>query len=344
MYSRRGFICGTSALSLTACITANVPENKTADTLAKQVTIESFDSSCANIIDLSETGEMLSSGHGWLEGPAWDSKRQALYFTDVPKNVAYRWEAENGTIVFLKPSGIAAEEAKGFREPGANGLLMGQDGRLIICNHGKRAVESMDIDTLERKTLIGSYQSQQFNSPNDVIQASDGTLYFTDPPYGFEGLNNSPLKQLKMNGVYKLSPDGIISVIFEDMTFPNGIALSPDESWLYVTQSDPDAPIIRRLNLRNANARPELWFNASQHMNDGAGLPDGLAIAEDGTVFATGPGGVFIINPEGQAIGRINTGRATANCTFGEDAYTLFITAQDRLLRVRTKIKGRIAV
>jgi len=338
--TRRMFMLGVAGSSLSACVFG--PENTTKP--AKQssesdIKIEVFDARLHDVISDEETAETLSTGHKWLEGPAWDKKRQCLYFTDVPENKAYRWSRDKSVSTFQEPSGIEPAKAKGFREPGANGLLYTKTGELIICNHGRRAVELMNLETLKRNSLVNSFEQKRFNSPNDVVQSSNGTLYFTDPPYGLDGLDNSPLKEMSVNGVYKLSSDKNIDRIVSDMTFPNGIALSPDEAWLYVSQSDADAPLIRRINL-NDMTQDSIWFDAKKYMADGPGLPDGMAVTKDGYVFTSGPTGIYVIHPSGDVLGRLNTGRACSNCTFGEDGSTLFITGQDRLLRIKTQVKG----
>lgn len=303
------------------------------------IRVDVFDGGLHEIIDTDQPFEVLGAGYGWLEGPAWDRARNRLYFSDVPGNEAFVWSESRGIESFLNPSGVAQERALGFREPGTNGLLMGRNGKLLICNHGKRAVEEMDIDTLKRIPLATSYRGKHFNSPNDLIEASNGDIYFTDPPYGLEGLNDSPLKEMTANGVYHLAKNGQVTRLLDDMSFPNGIALSPDEKFLFVSQSDPDAPVIRRIGL-HGSAEDEIWFDAKPYMSDGPGLPDGMALAASGHLFATGPGGVWILDPNGKPLGRINPGRAVANCAFGEDGHSLFITAHDRLIRARSKVHG----
>ena len=312
--------------------------------LAGAAEFEIFDPAFADVIDTADTGRTLSTGHLWAEGPAWDRERQRLYFTDVPRNRAYCWSDAAGVDVFLDPSGVAPDQAGGMREPGANGLMMGHSGELLICNHGARALEARDFATGERRVLAAQFDGQRFNSPNDLIEAGDGTIYFTDPPYGLEGLNASPLKQMAVNGVYCRSPEGEIARIVDDMTFPNGAALSPDEGWLYVSQSDPDAPLIRRFKLEaGAIAQQDgddIWFDARNFMHPVGGLPDGMAVTVEGHVLLAGPGGVLVIDRDGQCLGRVFTGRASANCAFGEDGRTLFITAGDRLVSVRCRMAG----
>ena len=311
------------------------------------VSFEPFEDGFTKLVDTASQPRLLGTGHWWAEGPAWDRARQKLYFTDVPRNRAYVWSEEAGQEIFLEPSGVDPSQAEGMREPGANGLLIGRSGELLVCNHGKRAVEARDFASGERRVLVSEFEGKRFNSPNDLIEAADGTIYFTDPPYGLEGLNASPMKEMEKNGVYRLDnrldTGGSVSRIVDDMTFPNGIALSPDESWLYVSQSDPDAPLIRRFALRGGEVRDEgetLWFDAKPFMHEVGGLPDGMAISADGHVCLGGPGGVLVIDADGKCLGRIATGRATANCTFGEDGRTLFITAADRLVAVRMQVAG----
>ncbi|MBX7495776.1 SMP-30/gluconolactonase/LRE family protein [Qipengyuania sp. 6B39] len=320
---------------LAGCVAAR---QSVGDTDASSVEFEAFDGRFAGVVDVTAPAKLLGSGYQWAEGPAWDATRQALYFTDVPANRAYRWSAGDRVEVFLDPSG-AVGAIDGFREPGANGLLIARDGRLLLCNHGARAVESLDLGTGERATLASRFEGKRFNSPNDVIEARDGTIYFTDPPYGLEGLDASPLKEMDANGVYRLAPDGMLTRIISDMTFPNGVVLSTDGVSLFVSQSDPAAPLVRKLELDKPGPAP-VWFDASPYTASSPGLPDGMAMAVTGHLFLAGPGGVLVIDEGGTCLGRIATGRATANCAFGEDGRTLFITAQDRLLAVRTRVRG----
>lgn len=286
--------------------------------------------------------QTLASGFTWSEGPAWDTDRHRLYFSDVPENKAYTWSEKDGIAVFLAPSGLQSAQ-DGFREPGSNGLLVKSGDQLLIANHGERAIEAFDLSTGVRSPLASRYAGRRFNSPNDLVVAEDGTIYFTDPPYGLDGLNGSPLKEISFNGLYAVSPSGDVRVVDKTLTFPNGVALSPDGLMLYVAVSDPAKPVVYRYRRRENGVfgAREVWFDASTFVQEGLpGLPDGLAVAKTGEVFAAGPGGVFVLNPNGDLLGQIRLPKATANCTFGEDGKTLFITSSDRLLSVRILVNG----
>lgn len=335
LHRRQFLISSAATVALAGC----APE-QSSSTPSPAPSIEVFDSALTDLLDPQSPIETLSSGYTWSEGPVWDRQRDCLYFNDVPGNITWRWSESDGISEFLNPAGAPASETAGFREAGANGLWIARDGRLLICNHGRRAIESMDLDTKERTVIAGAYEDKRFSSPNDLVEGPDGTIWFTDPPYGLEGMNDSPLKEQDANGVYRLAPDGDLTRILSDMTFPNGVAISPDGASLYVAQSDPDRPILRVCAPDGSNVRT--LFDFAPYMADDApGLPDGLAVAESGHIFQTGPGGIFILSPDGTALGRIRTGKATANCCFGDaDGKTLYMTAHDTLMRVRTGVRG----
>lgn len=332
-FDRREFLIASStAIAVSSCTTIGAPSEPTS--------VDVWDDRLLDLVDPESPIVALASGFAWSEGPVWDRSRDCLYFNDVPGNITWRWSETYGKSEFLNPSGMPASETAGFREAGANGLWFTKDGYLLICNHGKRAIENMDLEAGSRTTLVASFEGKRFNSPNDIVQAPDGTLYFTDPPYGLEGMNDSPLKELDVNGVYRLSPDGQLSRILADMTFPNGVSASPDGSLIYISQSDPDAPVLRVCNTDGSNVRTLVDFTPYMKP-DAPGLPDGMAVSEEGMIFQTGPGGVFVVAPNGDLLGRIRTGKATANCCFGDaDGKTLYMTAHDTLMRLQLRVRG----
>jgi gluconolactonase len=283
--------------------------------------------------------EKLASGFTWAEGPVWIREGNYLLFTDVPENTIYRWSEKDGKQVYLKPSG--ATDTTGLREPGANGLFPDEPGALLVANAGNRTVDRLDLATRKKVTLASKIDGKKFNSPNDVTRKKDGTAFFTDPPYSLTGINDSPLKELRFNGVYRLGTDGRIVLIDDSMTFPNGIGLSPDERTLYVANSDPDKPIWMAYSLDgqgNVTGRREF---ASAADLKGPGLPDGLKVSADGHLFASAPGGVLVFAPDGTRLGRIETGTAIANCAFGNDGRTLYLASDEFIARVPVLVTGQ---
>ncbi|HAB18726.1 MAG TPA: SMP-30/gluconolactonase/LRE family protein [Verrucomicrobiota bacterium] len=289
--------------------------------------------------------ERLADGFVWSEGPTWSIRENAVLFSDVPVNKIYRWSDKDGLSVYLDPSGYSGVELK-FNEQGSNGLTTDKKNNLIICQHGNRQIARL----LSRKgvqgkfeTVVGNIGHRRFNSPNDLCYARDERLYFTDPPYGLEGLNKSPAKEIMVNGVYLRRPNGEVELLTGALSFPNGIALSPDEKTLYVNVSDPARPVLMAydVNAKGTIANGRVFFDTQPLASLGRkGLPDGLKVDQSGNVWATGPGGVLVITPSGKHLGTLLTGEATGNCGWGDDGSTLYITADMYLLRIKTLTHG----
>lgn len=288
--------------------------------------------------------EVLASGFDWAEGPAWVKDGGFLLFSDVPKNTVYKWKEKDGISVFLQPSGYTGV-GEYSKEPGSNGLIINRKGELVSCEHGDRRVSVMPLSAGGKRTLADNFQGKRFNSPNDIVQHSSGAYYFTDPPYGLPKYVDDPTREIPLFGVYRIGTDGKVSIVVEDLTRPNGVAFSPDEQILYVAQSDPDAAYIMAysVNADGSLGKGKLFFDATAMGKQGlVGLPDGLRVDVKGNVFSTGPGGVLVISPQGKLLGRIETGEATANCSFGgDDGSTLFLTADMYLCRIQTSTKGQ---
>ena len=287
--------------------------------------------------------EKLADGFTWSEGPVWVKQGGYLLFSDVPRNAVFKWaEGQMAAVEYLKPSGYTGSKARGG-EPGSNGLLLDSSGRLVLCQHGDRRVARMEKDG-RFTTLAEYYNWRRFNSPNEAVYRSNGDLYFTDPPYGLEGNIKDPKKELRFSGVYRLSKNGHITLLTQELTFPNGIAFSPDENILYVAVSDPDHAVWMAydLNPYGLISGGRVFFDATSMVKEKKkGLPDGMKVDKAGNLFATGPGGVLIFSPDGKHLGTINTGEATANCGWGDDGSMLYITANDKLCRIKTKTKGK---
>lgn len=284
--------------------------------------------------------EVLASGFDWSEGPVWLPKEKILLFSDIPRNSVMAWKEGSGVSVWMKPSGYTGVTDYG-REPGSNGLALDPDGRVIFCEHGDRRVSVLTADGGKR-TLVDSYDGKRLNSPNDAVFRSNGDLYFTDPPYGLPKQWDDPRRDLDFCGVYRLGRDGKPVLLTKELSRPNGIAFSPDEKTLYVANSDPKRAIWMAFPVKadGAVGQGRVFADVTEMVGSHKGLPDGLKVDRNGNLFATGPGGVHIYSPDGKLLGRIETGEATANCAWGDDGSTLYITADMWLCRVKTKTRG----
>ena len=294
------------------------------------------------IIPTDAAIEVLASGFEWTEGPLWvPGKPGYLLFSDIPRNSVYKWEEGKGASLFMKPSGYTGVGSYGG-EPGCNGLMLDFQGRLVSCEHGDRRLSVLTKNGGKR-TLVDNYRGKRLNSPNDLVFHSCGDLLFTDPIYGLPQKWDDPRRELDFCGVYRLKKNGELILLTDKMTRPNGIAFSPDEKTLYVAQSDPEAAIWNAfpVNANGTLGKPRLLYDATKNVGKLPGLPDGMAVAKDGTIFATGPGGVYVFTPEGNLLGRISTGERTSNCTFGgSDGTTLYMTADTYLCRIKTNLTG----
>ena len=286
--------------------------------------------------------EVLAGGFKWTEGPVWDKKHNALLFTDIPNNRVVKWSAKDGVSDFLKPSGYTGKDEFKGGEPGANGLAFDSHGNLILCQHGDRRISRLKDGKFE--TLADKYMGKRFNSPNDLVYAKNGDLYFTDPPYGLPGQMKDPAKELDFQGVYKLSPKGEVTLLTKEMSRPNGIALSPDEKTLYVANSDPDKAIWMAFPVKadGTIGAGKLLYDATADVtaSPNKGLPDGMKVDAKGNIFATAVNGVYVFAPDFTFLGRIVTNDKTANVGWGDDGTVLYLCTNDKLTRIKTSTKG----
>lgn len=300
--------------------------------------------------------EVLATGFMWTEGPLWvkdrgDGQGAYLLFSDVPQNTIFKWTEKGGVSPFLKPSGYTGLGTYGD-EPGSNGLTIDASGQLIACEHGDRRVTAMPLSGLGgKRTLADNYQGKRFNSPNDVVVHKNGSYYFTDPPYGLPQKEKDPSRETTDFGVYRIAPAmadgtarmGQVTLLTNELTRPNGIAFSPDQKTLYVAQSDPERPLIMAYPLQadGSIGKGRVVFGAEGLKKQGlSGGFDGMKVDLDGNLWATGPGGVLVLSPAGDFLGHLNIGGATANCAWGDDGSTLYITADMYLCRVKTTARG----
>ena len=330
-------------LSLALCAAVALP------TLSQDATNENYpvlgeivrlDPALDALLDADAKIQVLATGFEWTEGPVWVPDGQYLLFNDIPRNSTMKWKKGEGVSVFLKPSGYTGAVDYGS-EPGANGMFLDKDGHVLFCEHGDRRVSILTREGGKR-TLVDNYNGKRLNSPNDLVVHSSGAIYFTDPPYGLPERENDSRRELEHFGVYRLTSSGELTLLTDKMTRPNGIAFSPDEKTLYVAQSDPAAAIWNAFPVKEDGTLGEakLLHDATGRVNKDPGLPDGMCVDKLGNIWATGPGGVWIFDPNGKVLGKLATKERTANCTFGDDGSTLYITADMYLCRIRTKTKG----
>ncbi len=302
--------------------------------------VERLDTSINALIPADAKIEVLASGLEWAEGPLWLEEQQALIFTDVPTNKIWKWTEKDSLSLYLSPSGYLGDRTD-KREPGANGLALDAGGDLILCQHGERQVgkmlASLEVPKSEFEALATGYEGKRFNSPNDLVFNSRGQLFFTDPPYGMDPWDE---KQLDFQGVYRLDSDGKVNLLVDTLSRPNGIALSPDQKTLYLAQSDPEKARYYAFDLDESGnvIAGKVLFDATAFQSETRkGLPDGLKVHSSGVLFATGPGGVLVISPEGKQLGTILTENGTANCAFDADEKYLYMTADAYLMRIALK-------
>jgi gluconolactonase len=332
MIARRALLAGLAATAVAG---------RAAAAIAAGVT--RLDPALDDFVDAQAPVEVLGRGYRWAEGPVWLPRERALLFSDVPGNVVHRWTAAAGVKTYLSPSGLQGPVPPGLREAGANGLALDRDGRLLIADSGTRAIVRLDLRTRQRTVLAARYAGKRFNSPNDLVVAASGTIYFTDPTYGLEGGDASPLREQGRNGVYRLTPDGVVTLIEGEFRYPNGIALSPDGRTLYLALSDETRPEVLAYDLGRdgmPTARRVFCDMRADAARGLPGLPDGMDVDASGRVLATGPGGVHVLAADGRRLGVIATGKAVANCCVGEGGGSLFMTSSDTLARVRLKHAG----
>jgi gluconolactonase len=334
---RWSWVALISGLALVSCGSEEPPDESMPTVSYPTIgTIERLDPRLDAIVPADAVLEVLSEGHEWVEGPVWVPELQSVLYSDIPNNAVYRWSEGEPASLWLQPAGYTSDVLR-EGESGSNGLALDAQGRLVLAQHGDRRIARLnapwDAPAPDFETLAGEFEGQRFNSPNDVATRSNGDLYFTDPPYGLAG-GNEP-QELDFQGVYRLAADGSLTLLVDDLSRPNGIALSPDQSILYVANSDgANQPVVMAYDVQPdgslANAR--IFFDS---------WGDGMAVDQEGNVYVTGPGGgVLIINAAGEHLGSLVTGQRVANATFGNDGSTLYIAANTNLLRIRLSVKG----
>jgi gluconolactonase len=334
------------AASLSAALPAPAPG-------APGTGIERLDPALDAIVARGATVERIATGFVWTEGPVW-TRSGFLLFADIPNNRIMKWTPATGrTTTFLEPSGYQGKPPYGGRESGSNGMTLDRRGRLTVAGHARRDIYRLEsLRPHARLTVLADrYQGKRLNSPNDLVYRSDGSLYFTDPPYGLRTQNDhDPEKELSFNGVYRLpnatrhapgapADNAHLQLLIKDLPRPNGIAFSPDEKYLYVDNSEPQKIWMRYPVKADGTLGPgKLFYDATSDSRPGA--PDGMKLDTNGNIFSAGPGGIVILSPAGRHLGTIHFPNRVANCAWGDDGHTLYVTATDSVYRVRLKAHG----
>lgn len=302
-------------------------------------TVERLDPRFDKLVPKDAQLEKIAEGFIWTEGAAWNKAGKFLVFSDIPNNVVIKWQEGAATSEYVKPSGYTGTKPRGGKpgdEPGSNGLMFDAQGRLNLCEHGDRRVTRIETDGT-KTVLADKYEGKRFNSPNDLAIHPNGDVYFTDPPYG---LDKGAKRELDFTGVFRISAkDRKVSLVSKDLR-PNGIALSPDAKKLFVTNGNNW--MVFPVNADGSTGTGEVFVDIRKWpAPQPPGGLDGMKCDASGNIFATGPGGVCVMAPDGTLLGRFRTGDRTANLCFGGlDGQTLFVCVNHRIGRVHLTTKG----
>ena len=290
------------------------------------------------VVPLGARPEELATGFGFTEGPVW-SPDGDLLFSDPNENTLYRWTRDGQVSVFRTKSGYAGVDISEFKQPGSNGLTFDPEGRLTVCQHGERRVIRIE-PTGAITVLADRYQGKRLNSPNDLVYKKDGALYFTDPPFGLPKFFDDPRKELSFSGVYRVK-DGQVTLVAKDLSGPNGVAFSPDEKFLYVTNWDERKKVVMRYPVKadGTLTAGSVFFDMTSAPGEEA--LDGMKVDAEGHLFVSGPGGVWVISGEGKHLGTLKFPQLPANMAWGDaDGRTLYLTARTSVYRLRLGVPG----
>jgi gluconolactonase len=329
-------------LFLLACNTSTEQKREASKKYSETGSIEKWEAGLDSVLGEKTRIEIIATGFDWSEGPLWLEEQQMLLFSDVPRDTVFQWTDSGGVKPYLTPSGYTGEKPRGG-EMGSNGLLLDPNGLLVLCQHGNRQLARMDAP-LDKPapvytSLVSHYQDKKLNSPNDAVYNKEGDIFFTDPPYGLETQNDEdPAKELPWNGVYKWKANGELILLLDSISRPNGIALFPNQQKLLVACSDPRKPNWYQFSIAGDSlVDGRIFYSAEKRPREEKGLPDGLKIDSRGIVYASGPGGVWIFDQHGKALGRIRLEEAVSNVALSKDEKTLFVTNDMHILRIRMR-------
>lgn len=317
--------------------------------------IQRLDPRLDDIIAPGTPIEVVASGFSWIEGPLWLETEDCLVFSNIPPNKVWKWTEAQGAVHYLSNSGDYTGPNPRpnfdpevincpFDQPGSNGLTLSPDNQLVLMQHGARQVAYMDAPLddpkPDYKTLTArNHQGKRYNSPNDGCFHKDGSFYFTDPPYGLPLWHLDPTRETDYSGVYRVATDGNVTLIDDELERPNGIAFSHDYKTLYVANSHGPRAILMAYHLNDDGTvkSKNVFHDFTGLVGKKKGMPDGLKVNDDGILFVTAPGGVWVFTPTGEHLGTIDCVEFASNCAFGPDQQSLYITADMLVLRVKLR-------
>jgi gluconolactonase len=322
------------ALLLAGC--SNTPPPAPAPTASGVGSIVRLDAAFDSLVPKDAVIEKVAGGFDFTEGPLW-RPGGVLWFSDVVGNVV-RSVSPTGQVAILIPKAGGESSAPPGSFIGPNGMIADKDGYVLLCQHSNRRIVRVAKD-LTMTPYLEKFEGKRFNSPNDLVYRSDGTLYFTDPPYGLLKQDDDPAKELKFNGVFRYA-NGKLTAEIKDLNRPNGLALSPDGNTLYVANSDPPKRIWMRYDVAadGSISNGKLFADVTAEKEEG--LPDGFKVDTKGNIWTSGPAGIWVFSPYGKHLGTLKTPEVPANCNWGDDGRTLYITAVKSVYRIKTAVMG----
>jgi len=328
----------TAVLFILACSKSSAPAASAPQSPAATGTVVRLDPAIDALVPQDAKVEKVAGGFTFTEGPVW-RPGMGLWFSDLIGNVVRQWSPDGKVIEILHPMGFPAEMWGGRGLVGPNAMVADKDGAILLCEHANRRIVRITKDMLI-SVLVDHYQGKRLNSPNDLVYRSDGSLYFTDPPYGLPKENDDPTKELPFNGVFRLS-NGKLQVIIKDLNLPNGIAFSPDQKTLYVDNSDPAHKIWMKYDVAADGTVSNGQLMADATKDPGSGNPDGMKLDSQGNIYSAGPGGLWVFSPAGKHLGTIKVPEIVSNCAWGDDGKTLYIMARTSVYRIKLSVPGQ---
>ena len=320
-----------------ACASDEAQESEVAAAPAASTDVTRLDADLDALVPADAVVEKVADGFQFTEGPLWRPSENRLWFSDVVGNVLRAVTPDGEVEVLIEQAGGPTAAPPGSFI-GPNGLLADSDGSVLMAQHANRQIVRIGAD-LTTTVVVDRFEGQRLNSPNDLTFGPGGALYFSDPPYGLAGQDEDPAKELDSNGVFRFA-GGELTALVRDLGRPNGIAFSPDQRTMYVANTEPDPKVIMAYDVAADGSVSNGRVFADGTADATPGMPDGIKLDTNGNVYATMPGGVWVLAPDGRHLGTIHAPEVAANIGWGDDGSSLYITAETGVYRVRLTASG----